>query len=113
MNMEDIKKLCKNKKLRWTNHIFIRLIQRNINISDVVYAIMNGEIIEKYPDDYPYPSCLILGMNINNESLHIVCGINNNIELHLITVYYPNATEWTNDFKRRVNIAENGEENNQ
>ena len=25
---------------------------------------MNGEIIEQYPDDYPYPSCLILGVSI-------------------------------------------------
>lgn len=37
-------------------------------------AIVNGEIIEEYPNDYPFPSCLILGITIKCRYLHIVVG---------------------------------------
>ena len=37
---------------------------------------MTGEIIEEYPNDYPYPSCLTLG-NLNTKwPLHVVVGSN-------------------------------------
>lgn len=49
---------------------------------------MNGEIIEQYPDDYPYPSCLILGMSIEDKYLHVVIG-NHESDLFLITAYFP------------------------
>ena len=100
MDIAIIKKLCEANKLRWTNHIFIRLIQRGISISDVINTIITGEIIENYPDDYPYPSCLILGLTVNNKFLHVVCGSNRE-ELWLITAYYPNKDKWSDDFKRR------------
>lgn len=67
---------------------------------NVVHALSNGEIIEEYPTDYPYPSCLILGLSIAGHSLHIVCGIGRE-ELYLITAYYPDPTVWAADFKER------------
>lgn len=100
LTIEIIKNLCKNKKLRWTNHIFIRLTQRNISMSDVEKALLSGEIIEEYPSDYPYPSCLVLGLTIENKHLHVVCGSNGE-ELWLITAYYPNTELWSNNFKVR------------
>jgi len=103
LNIEDIKKFCICKKLRWTNHIMMRLIKRNISMNNVEYAIKNGEIIEPYPDDYPHPSCLILGTTSDNQPLHVVCGISP-AELHLITAYYPDPAEWSEDFKVRKEI---------
>lgn len=100
MDIEVIRQRCHSNALRWTNHIFIRLLQRNITIDSVVCALQNGEIIEQYPTDYPYPSCLVLGLSLDNDYLHIVCGISDT-ELWLITAYYPNANKWTNDFKIR------------
>jgi len=32
MDLALIKQLCSSNKLRWTNHIFIRLTQRNISM---------------------------------------------------------------------------------
>lgn len=51
-------------------------------------------------DDYPYPSCLILGYSINNEILHILCGMSEDT-VHMITVYYPNTEKWQEDMKTR------------
>ena len=103
LNIDIIKHLIQNGKVRWTNHVIIRLLQRNINQKDVEDAILNGEIIEEYKDDYPYPSYLVCGINSNNEVLHVVCGSNGE-ELWIITAYYPDDEEWENDMKTRKGI---------
>ena len=68
--------------------------------SDIENALLNGEIIEEYDNDYPYPSCLVYGLSLNNKVLHIVCG-SNGIELWIITAYYPDNKEWEENFKNR------------
>ena len=95
-----IKTLCDKCALRWTNHVMVRLVQRGITADDVIHSLQNGEIIEQYPTDYPYPSCLVLGLAVNNQLIHVVCGLGNNA-LWLITAYYPNPDEWTSDLKKR------------
>ncbi len=100
LNIENIKKYLEERNIYWTKHCLDRLNQRNISIADIKTAIKNGKIIEYYYDDYPYPSCLILGYNLNNRILHIVCGISNNL-LHIITAYYPDTNKWENDMKTR------------
>ena len=97
---DNIKRLVKEEKIRWTNHILIRLFQRNISREDILNVILNGEIIEVYQNDYPYPSCLIYGINFNNSVLHVVCGCTEE-ELWIITAYYPDNVEWEDDLKTR------------
>ena len=103
LNIDLIKQFIRDRKIRWTNHVMIRLLQRNITQKDVKYALANGEIIEEYESDYPYPSCLVYGINLNNEIIHIVCGSNGE-ELWVITAYYPDNIEWENDMKTRKEI---------
>ncbi len=103
LNINTIKQLIKDGKIRWTNHLVIRLLQRNITQHDIENALLSGEIIEQYEDDYPYPSCLVYGVNLNNEILHIVCGSNGK-ELWIITAYYPDIVEWEKDLKTRKEI---------
>lgn len=61
---------------------------------------MNGEIIEYYYDDYPYPSCLICGKDRSDKIIHTVCGVSENY-VHIITVYYPDLKKWNYDMKVR------------
>lgn len=63
-------------------------------------SLMNGEIIEQYPEDYPHPSCLVLGHTEGGAVLHVVCGVSGT-ELWLITSYFPAPEEWSEDFKTR------------
>ena len=100
MTMEDIARFCKTRSLRWTNHILERILSREISTDDVVTALANGEIIEQYPTDYPYPSCLVLGHTVKSKALHVVCG-SDGTELWLITAYVPSITVWTENFKQR------------
>ncbi len=100
MDINMIKILANQGKIRWTNHVIMRLFQRNILQSDVENALKNGEIIEQYESDYPFPSCLVYGISLKNQVLHVVCGSNGD-ELWIITAYYPDSINWENDLKRR------------
>ena len=100
IDINMIKQMVKEGKIRWTNHVVVRLFQRNITQADIEKVLLEGEIIEEYENDYPYPSCLVYGINLNNEVLHIVCGANET-ELWIITAYYPDNIKWENDLKTR------------
>ena len=102
LNIEIIKKYIETNKILWTNHSLNRINQRNISIIDVKMAIKNGAIIEYYYNDYPYPSCLIIGNTKKNELLHVVCGIGDE-RVYIITAYNPNSKEWDDDMKIRRN----------
>jgi hypothetical protein len=98
MTIENIAQHCKAQSFRWTNHILERMFRRGISTDDVVSALIDGEIIEQYPSDYPFPSCLVLGHTKGGKALHIVCGSNGE-ELWLVTAYVPGAAEWSEDLR--------------
>lgn len=97
--IEQIRKYVENEKIQWRGHILSRMIQRKIKISDVLACLQNGEIIEEYNDDYPFPSCLVFGYS-GKEPLHVVCSIGEGY-IWMITVYSPNTKKWNSDLKTR------------
>lgn len=100
MDIEAIKVLCQSGKIQWTEHVMKRLIKRNITRAEVKAALLSGKIIEEYPNDYPFPSCLILGICLPEIYLHVVCGIGND-RLWIITAYRPDITIWDKSFTKR------------
>lgn len=89
---------------RFKNHLDKALLRTNAGKryqrADVKNGIVTGEIIEEYPEDYPNPSCLIFGYTVNNRILHIVAGCDN-INIYIITAYYPDTKKFENDLKTR------------
>ena len=77
MDLKVYQKLCAESKILWTQHCLQRMQERDISRADVKNGIATGEIIEEYPDDFPNPSCLIFGYNVNGRILHIVAGCDN------------------------------------
>ena len=100
MDINSIKALCMQNAMHYTNHFMVRILWRKIDSIDVIAAIMNGKIIQEYPDDHPYPSCLILGRDRRNRPIHAVCGASEEA-LWLITAYRPDLSEWENDWATR------------
>ena len=100
MDIEKILCLIEEEKINWSQHILERMHKRQILIDDILNVVKNGEIIEKYPKDTPYPSCLILGFTELQKPLHVVCAVGDN-RLSMITAYYPSMEEWEDDFKTR------------
>ena len=82
-------------------HAIERMFQRRISKDDVRHVLENGETIETYPHDTPYPSRLMLGWR-SARPLHVVAAVNPDTgETIVITAYEPNPEEWERDFKRR------------
>lgn len=99
MKIEDLQKLNCIENIRVTLHAAKRLEQRGISIENVIAGISTGEIIEEYPTDYPFPSCLILGI-ANDKPIHIVASTDGE-SIWLITSYRPDIGSWEKDFKTR------------
>ena len=103
LTIEFIRTLSKQRKIKWTLHIIRKLQERGIYREDIYHAIENGQIIEQYPDDYPYPSCLLFGTDLKANPLHIVVGSDGTI-LFLITSYYPDSDSFEpNHITRKEN----------
>ncbi len=100
IDLGELRKLCGTDSEIITKHCQVRLEKRQILISDVEYAIMNGEIIESYPEDFPFPSCLIFCVVRDEKPLHVVCSVGDGF-LYLITAYYPTLDKFESDYKTR------------
>ena len=100
LNIYDIRTLCKDESIKATQHFMNRVLKRGIEYDSVICVIMNGDLIEHYPDDYPYPSGLIFGYVDSHNPLHVVVGLGDDA-IYLITAYRPSADKWESDFKTR------------
>jgi len=76
-----------------------------IRVDEVLQALDAGEIIEEYPEDKPYSSCLILGRTLASRPLHVVCApVSTDRRLIVITTYQPDPERWEADFKQRKRL---------
>ena len=77
------------------------MFERQISQEAVESIINQGEIINDYADDKPYPSKLILG-RFDGRPIHIVVAYNRtDDERIVITVYEPDLGRWESDFRRK------------
>lgn len=73
---------------------------RMISTAEVRKVIVEGEIIEDYPEDARGHSCLILGHGDGERALHVVCSPKDEY-LAIITAYLPEPDQWSDDYKSR------------
>ena len=104
IEITSIYSLTLSSKILWTEHVAIRLRERGVKRVDVLKCIENGEIIEQYPDDTPFPSCLISGTCLSDKPLHIVVGLNEGVSCCIITAYRPDLDKWETDYKTRKEV---------
>ncbi|NIM12048.1 MAG: DUF4258 domain-containing protein [Candidatus Aminicenantes bacterium] len=102
--LEQIKKSFKLDKVLYTGHAKDEMGEEEfgeIKENEVFEAVVDGKVIENYPDDKPYPSCLIYGKTLSARPLHVVCAYSEEDEMTVIvTVYQPHPDRWIN-FERR------------
>lgn len=88
-------------KLIYRQHAVRRMFERDISTDDVAAALSDGRVIEDYPTDTPYPSCLWLGYS-NGRPLHIVFADSHDDDARIIiTIYRPDPALWADDFATR------------
>ena len=82
-------------------HAIERMFERRVDVADVREILTNGETIERYPEDTPYPSRLVLGW-CRGRPLHVVFADNaEEWETIVITVYEPDPGQWEPEFRQR------------
>ena len=103
--IEDFRKINKSENIIISLHGQLRMNERCISVDDVINAIDNGEIIEQYPADFPFPSCLVLGISVKGQYIHVVVSLNEG-KIYLITVYVPSLDKWESDLKTRKEVKQ-------
>lgn len=83
-----------------TQHALKRSDQREILIGEIESVFQNGEIIEEYPKDMPYPSFLVLGYIRENIPLYVL-GAQGQEMIHVITVHWLDRQKWFDPKTRR------------
>lgn len=103
--LEQIQKSFEPDKVLYTKHAKDEMEVEEfgeIKENEVYEAVCSGKLIENYPEDEPYPSCLIYGKTQTGRPLHIVCAYSKEDETTIIvTVYHPDPDKWI-DFERRI-----------
>lgn len=82
-------------RVRISDHAVDEANNDDLKFDEVYFSVQHGEIIEQYPKDKPYPSCLIFGNTFSGDPVHSVWAYNEqNQWVVLITVYRPNPRLW-------------------
>mgnify|MGYP003961493415 CR=1 FL=1 len=101
MKIQNIIKAIQDGTVRISDHARDEAREDSLLLKDIFFSVCNGEIIEDYPADKPYPSCLIYGITENARPIHSVWAYNREKQKAiLITVYAPDPERWI-AFKQR------------
>lgn len=100
IDIEVLKNYFKNDTIVISEHAKNRCRERGIKQRDIRNCAMTGEIIEQYPDDFPFPSCLIFGYTMDNRVIHVVISSEGSCG-RIITAYIPNTEKFESDLKTR------------
>jgi len=102
MDITDIIEAIRANRVRITDHADEEAESDELTFDEIYFSVFHGEIIEDYPTDKPYPSCLIYGQTFSGDPVHSVWAYNEeNRWAVLITVYRPDPDMWINWRKRR------------
>jgi len=93
--IEAIIESIKANRFRITDHADEEANNDEISLVQAFESIANGEVIERYPEDKPYPSCLIYSRLGNGDPIHTVWAFNPTTNASvLITTYRPDPRRW-------------------
>ena len=102
MEIENLIQAIRAGRVRVTDHADEEAQADRLVLDEIYFSVFNGEIIEDYPSDKPFPSCLVCGRTFHDDPVHSVWAYNyQNRWAVLITVYRPDPARWINWRKRK------------
>ena len=76
MDLNDIIEAIRANRVRVTDHADEEARADSLKLDEIIFSLSNGEIIEKYESDRPYPSCLVFGQTHSGVAVHSVWAYN-------------------------------------
>jgi len=102
MDIRDIIEAIQADRVRITDHADEEAKADRLTFDEIFFSALHGEIIEDYPDDKPYSSCLIYGQTFSGDPIHTVWAYNQQSGWTvLITAYRPDPHLCINWRERR------------
>jgi hypothetical protein len=102
MDITKIIEAIRANRIRITDHVDEEAEADKLTFDEIYFPVLHGEVIEEYPTEKPYPSCLIYGQTFSGDPVHSVWAYNeSNKWAVLITVYRPDPNQWIDWRKRR------------
>jgi hypothetical protein len=98
----DIIEAIRRNRVRITDHADEEAQSDHFSFDEIFASVFQGEVIEDYPNDRPYPRCLVFGETFKGEPIHTAWAYNEeNQWVVLIPVYRPDPQRWIEWRKRR------------
>jgi hypothetical protein len=97
---EHIRIQAESEQLRVTAHAQQEMLEEDISLTQVLEAIVDGTVLENYPEHQRGACCLLSGTTSKGRALHVVCTTTLSL-LVIITVYEPRLPKWVTPTKRR------------
>ena len=66
----------RTNRVRISDHADEEAAADQLLFDEIFLSVLHGEIIEDYPTDKPYPSCLIYGQTFSGDPIHSVWAYN-------------------------------------
>ena len=82
-------------------HAVQKMALRGISADEVIEVVNQGDVIEDYPQDIPFPSRLLLGV-AQGRPLHVVAAATPEGDTVIITVYGPDPLRWDPNLRKRL-----------
>ena len=103
MNIEIIRERVRTGNYLVKSHAVQHALKEGFERKHIVEAILNGRLIEEYPDDQRVLICGSITIAADlHFYLHIVCEYADSVYIEIVTSYIPNEFQWENPpFRRR------------
>lgn len=98
MDIEEIKAKVRTNQYFYSLHADMERQADGLTLAQVEEALLNGKILEQYPDTGRGESCLIVGF-AGDEPVHVVCGWRGE-KAALVTVYVPRPPKFVDPWTR-------------
>ena len=97
--MHGFRKKISSEHYFLSRHADVERKNDNLTLIEIEEAILNGIVLETYPEDKRGESCLTVGFATSGKPIHVVCGKSDNA-LIIITVYIPTPPKFKNPYER-------------
>jgi hypothetical protein len=108
VNLEALREAVERGLVHVTDHADEEANNDSLSLEEIYESLGSGRVIEDYPEDRPYPSCLVMGychqrkQERDAEPVHSVWAYNESSGFCvLVTVYRPDSARWSDDYEKR------------
>ena len=101
--LDEVRAALNSRQYRLSGHAVDEMLADALGERDILSATLAGEVIEDYPNAFPFPACLVLGRTPDGPAVHAVGAFDRTSWYAvLVTVCRPDPARWTADFRTRV-----------